>query len=201
MKLLAVLSLGLAVSATAQNVMLLNRIGPSASDLYVANADGTGEHKLLPVGGFDYHATYSRDGKWIVFTSERNGSGKADLYRVHPDGTGLERLTNDTALDDQGVISPDGKTVAFVSTLETHRANIWLLDLKTKHLRNLTGSAEIQGDPMKPDGFYRPAWSPDGQWIAFSSDRNTEWKGHDNNAGWEHLQELIGELRKAASEL
>ena len=190
MKLLAVLSLGLAVSATAQNVMLLNRIGPSASDLYVANADGSGEHKLLPVGGFDYHATYSKDGKWIVFTSERNGSGKADLYRVHPDGTGLERLTNDTALDDQGAISPDGKTVAFVSTLETHRANIWLLDLKTKHLRNLTGSAEIQGDPMKPDGFYRPAWSPDGQWIAFSSDRNTEWKGHDNNAGWEHLQEL-----------
>ncbi len=190
MKLLITVSLGFAVSASAQNVMLMNRIGPSASDLYVANADGSGEHKLLPVGGFDYHATYSQDGKWIVFTSERTGYGQADLYRVHPDGTGLERLTDDPALDDQGVLSPDGKTVAFVSTRATFRANIWLLDLKTKHFSNLTGSAEIQGDPKKPDGFFRPAWSPDGKWIAFSSDRNTEWRGHDNNAGWEHLQEL-----------
>src|SRR5258705_2648948 len=29
--------------------------------------------------------------------------------------------------------------------------------------------------------------SPDGKWIAFSSDRNTEWKGHGNGSGWEHV--------------
>jgi Tol biopolymer transport system component len=191
MKLLITLSLGIAVSAAAQKgVMLMNRIGPSASDLYVANADGSGEHRLLPIPGFNYHATYSQDGKWIVFTSEKNADGQADLYRVHPDGTGLEQLTDDPALDDQGTLSPDDKTLAFVSTRSTHRANIWLLDLRTKHLRNVTGLPQIQGDPLKPDGFFRPAWSPDGQWLAFSSDRNTEWKGHNNNAGWEHLQEL-----------
>ena len=193
MKLLTILGLGLAFSffASAQNVMLMNRIGPSASDLYIANADGSGEHRLLADGGFDYHGTYSTDGKWIVFTSERTGYGQADLYRVHPDGTGLERLTDSPALDDQGALSPDGSTVAFVSTrAASRRADIWLLDLKTKHYRNLTGIRQIQGDPMKPDGFFRPSWSADGKWIAFSSDRNTEWKGHDHNAGWEHIQEL-----------
>ncbi len=190
MKLFATLSLALAVTAGAQNVMLMNRIGPSSSDLYVANADGSAEHRLLAAGGFDYHASYSPDGKWIVFTSERTGFGQADLYRVHADGSALERLTNDPALDDQGALSPDDGTLAFVSTRGSHRANIWILDLRTKKLTNLTGRPEIQGDLMKPDGFFRPSWSPDGQWIAFSSDRNTEWKGHNHNAGWEHIQEL-----------
>ena len=179
-----------AAGPAKKNVMLMNRIGPSVSELYVANADGTAEHKLLPTPGFDYHASFSADGKWIVFTSERTGFGQADIYRVHPDGTGLERLTDSPALDDQAALSPDGTQLAFVSTREKHTTNIWIMNLKTHKLRNLTGQPGIAGDPGKPNGFFRPAWSPDGKWLAFASDRNTEWKGHGNGSGWEHVQEL-----------
>jgi Tol biopolymer transport system component len=178
------------VPAAAKDVLLFNRIGPTQSELYVANADGSGEHKLIGSTGFDYNARFSYDGKWLVFTSEREGRGQSDIYRVRADGTGLERLTDNPAVDDQPSMSPDDGSVAFVSDRDTHRANIWLLDLKTRKVRNLTGSPEIQGDTMKPDGFYRPMWSPDGKWIAFTSDRNTEWKAHDNGTAWEHLQEL-----------
>jgi Tol biopolymer transport system component len=187
---------------TEKPVMLMNRIGPSKSELFIANADGTGEHPLLPMSGFDYHASYSASGQWIVFTSERNGSGEADIYRVHPDGTALERLTDDPAFDDQAALSPDGKQVAFVSSRVTHTTNIWILDLKTRKIRNLTGATAIQGDPTKPDGFYHPSWSPDGQRITFSSDRNTQWRGHNNEAGWEHTQELgVYVIRPDGSEL
>jgi Tol biopolymer transport system component len=55
--------------------------------LYVANADGSGERPLLGTSGFDYNASFSPDGEWIVFTSERAGSGQADIYRVRPDGS------------------------------------------------------------------------------------------------------------------
>ncbi len=174
--------------AEKKGVMLMNRIGPSASKLYIANSNGTDERELLAESLFDYHASYCADGEWIVFTSERNGAGQADIYRARLDGTAVERLTDSEAVDDQAALSPDGTSLAFVSTRETYKANIWLLDLETQRLRNLTGRPGIRRDPQKPGGFFRPAWSPDGRWLAFSSDRNTEWRAR--KGAWEHIQEL-----------
>jgi len=179
------------LSAAARHTMLMNRLGPSAMTLYVANADGSGERPLFPTSGFDYNASFSPDGRWIVFTSERGASGQADLYRVHPDGSGLERLTDDPDLDDQGVISPDGRQLAFVSTRGAHMADVWTLDLSTHKVRNLTGGQALPAAPANLKGAFRPSWSPDGKSIAFTSDRHYPFRPHKQPApGWEHLQEL-----------
>jgi hypothetical protein len=47
--------------------------------IFVAAADGSDEHPLLPNPDADYDAVSSRTGRSIVFTSERNGS--ANLFR------------------------------------------------------------------------------------------------------------------------
>jgi Tol biopolymer transport system component len=125
----ALFTVGLAtvLSAFAKDTILANRIGPSASELFIANGDGTQDRKLSPATGFDYDASFSADGKWIVSTSEREGF--ANIYRVGVDGSGLERLTDNSGFNDQAVLSPDGKLLAFVSTRSSGWANIWILDI------------------------------------------------------------------------
>ena len=59
--------------AVREERILLHRIGPSQSTLFIANTDGSDERPLLHNSGFDYNASLSADGKWIIFTSERGG--------------------------------------------------------------------------------------------------------------------------------
>lgn len=158
----------------ASGTMLLNRVGPVTSELSVANADGTDEHKLLPTPGFDYHASFSKDGQWIVFTSERDGLGESNRYRVKIDGTGLQCLTDHIAVDDAAQFSPtDPDVIAFVSSRKGDAGfgttNVWTLNIATGALTNVTGA--IAFDASKPHSYFRPSWSPDGKWLALSSDR------------------------------
>ena len=145
----------------AQYSIAFASFAPLNMDIFIADADGTNPKALLSHPDQDYNASFSRDGQWIVFTSERHGS--ADIYRAHPDGSGFEPLVSNPGFDDQAALSPDGTFLAFVSS-RNGQADIWLLELETQKLRNLTNH---------PEGDFRPAWSPDGNWIAFSSSRDS----------------------------
>ena len=165
----------LVAAPSAGQQVLFNRYQVPVMSVFIANADGTNERTLVPTEGLEYSPSYSADGQWVVFTAEPDG--QADIYRIHPDGTGRERLTDDPAFDDQGVLSPDGRTLAFVSTRARGTADVWLMDLASKTYTNLTAHHS---------GNFRPSWSPDGAWLAFTSDRDAE-PGY-NPGMWEHLQ-------------
>jgi Tol biopolymer transport system component len=153
--------------SSKKGVLLMNRIAPSSSDLYIANADGSGERKLLDTPAFDYNASFAADGRSIVFTSERDGDGNSDVFRCHFDGRGIQPLVTGPAVDDAAVLSPDGRHLAFVSTRSGYRANVWVRDLTSGALRNLTGAVDIQGDTSNPNSFLRRTPELDG--LSFPS--------------------------------
>jgi len=174
MKPLLLLVCATASFCTAADRILFSELAPTQAILFISNADGSGERALTTPDSLNYNATWSANGEWIAFTSERAGS--ADLYRMHPDGTGLERLTDHPAFDDQAAFSPDGAQIVFVTTRAGGTADLWILDVATHKARPLTSG---------PGGDFRPAWSPDGQWIAFSSDRESNLPAAKGR--WERL--------------
>jgi Tol biopolymer transport system component len=124
---LAAVGILLAETPEPRRIMFA-RVNPQPGQLalFVAAADGRGEHPLLDSPGTDYDPVWAPDGRSIVFTSERNGS--ADLFRVKPDGTELTRLTDDPAYEDQAAFSPDSKQLVFVSTRDGGLPNLWTIE-------------------------------------------------------------------------
>ena len=176
---IVVLTSGAAPEAQVLDRIYVDQYMPLRSELMIADADGSNPRKLVPGMEIDYNASFSSDGEWVVFTSDRSGS--ADIYRVRLDGRDLERLTDSPAFDDQAALSPDNGSLAFVSS-RGGATDIYIMDLASREIRNLTNA---------PGGDFRPSWSPDGRTIAFSSDRGTGFphQGYPGPAGkWEHVQ-------------
>jgi TolB protein len=100
---------------------------------------------------------WSPDGKFLVFTGQRNG--EFDIYKI-PSGGGEEtRLTDAKGLDDGPEYTPDGRYIYFNST-RTGRMQIWRM--------RPDGSDQEQITDDEFNNWF-PHISPDGKWIVFLS--------------------------------
>ena len=75
---------------------------------------------------------------------------------IHFETAELKRLTNNNYTDTDPAVSPDGTQIAYTSAADGYN-RLYIMDIATGKTRLLT--PELPG--------YRPAWSPDGRWIAF----------------------------------
>ena len=92
-------------------------------DIYVMNADGSGQLRLTNNGATNWAPSWHPDGQRIVFSSNMddwNDEHQAfghnfELYMISRDGTGLKRLTHNTYFDSFPMFDPAGKRLAFAS--------------------------------------------------------------------------------------
>jgi len=73
-------------------------------EVYVMNADGSGQKKLANNSADDWNPFWSPDGKKIAFTSDRDGNW--EIYVMNADGSGQKKLTNNSADDWEPSWSP-----------------------------------------------------------------------------------------------
>jgi len=123
-------------SLAEYKALLAQRIvRPSKMEIWVMNADGTGQHQVTTLGGANFAPFFTPDGKRIIFSSNYKNphSSNFDLYLVNPDGTGLEQVTFDPGFDGFPQFSPDGKQLVWVSHRNgsrEHETNIFIADWK-----------------------------------------------------------------------
>ena len=144
-------------------------------DIYILTL-ATDELKRLTFDdGSEQLDAWSRDGKWIYFSTGAHDVGrKNDIYRVSADGgtpmpVSADRFTNEF----QAAPAPDGSTMAFsargVSDSQWWRHGHSHLDESEIWLRKETGAYEKVVDLNGRNVW--PMWTPDGRTLYFMSDR------------------------------
>ncbi len=117
--------------------------------------------QLTPATELSGSPSLSRDGKVIVYESDRAEPGKLDLWMQQLPGGEVRRLTTNPAEPNDPSVSPDGRTVAFRS--ERNGGGIYLID------------SEDRTERLFATGGRNPRFSPDGQRVVY-------WTGDVNES-------------------
>jgi TolB protein len=157
----------------------------NTSDLFLMNADGA-EQTFLIRGG---SPAWSPDGTRIAFHASASGTGTpiltnpgaattdSDIFvanvaalvaGANPESPVVLNLTNDeTAIDDDPDWSPDGQQIAFTSHAanDPNHNNALSAEIYALHAYGMRERVRLTNNAEEERG---PAWSPDGQSIAYA---------------------------------
>jgi Tol biopolymer transport system component len=138
------------------------------------SAAQAGGRWLTHGNSIDRQPTFSPDGKWVLFSSNR--SDNLDLWKVSTESGAVRRITEDPADDWDPAFTPDGERILWSSSRTGH-LEIWMCNADG------TGARQLTDDGVDAEN---PTATPDGRWIVYNSTNPKApgiWKIHPDGTG------------------
>ena len=148
-------------------------------EIYVMNADGSGQKRLTQTPGYDGGPFFSPDGKRIVWRRFDESGAIADVYTMATDGSDVRQVTRFESMSWAPYYHPSGKYLIFTSNkLGFSNFELHIVD------------AEGRNAPVRvtfTDGFDGlPVFSPDGKKLCWTSGRTADGKSQLFLGDWNH---------------
>ena len=150
-------------------------------DLWESDLKGGALKNLTNIRGYDAEGSYSPDGQWIAFASNRHAytetlgdedaarfrldkSFLMDIYLMRADGTETRRLTDVKGYDGGPFFSADGKKICWRRFNEKgDLAEIWTMNADGSNQRQLTNLGAMS---------WAPYFHPSGEYLIFATNLN-----------------------------
>ena len=157
------------------------------SDIVTADPDGTDLQNLtgLAAGEFATLSDWSADGSRIAYDLDDEES--VQVWVADADGSGAFQVTAGPGFHGDPAWNPAGDLLAVDTDwneydLDPSVQGIWVIPVeagvtKTDAVRQLTST------PPGSSFDSEPAWSPDGDWVAFTRFRSCKFREHGKQAG------------------
>lgn len=126
-------------------------------DIWISSARGGRAYAVTDHVELDAYPLFSPDGKWLAFSSVRNGNW--DIFAVPSSGGAVRQMTFSSSAEIATDWSPDGKTLLFASQRDVPHNTIFALDVATLRFRKLD-------EDYKSLGW--PSFSQDGKKLVFA---------------------------------
>ncbi|MFT7430749.1 MAG: Tol biopolymer transport system component [Colwellia sp.] len=128
-------------------------------EIFLTNLKGESLKQLTNNSRDDFDASWSPDGQFILFTSNRDG-GDSEIYVMGIDGSQQTNLSRSAGYDGQPRWSPDSKSIVFNSD-RNGGIGLYIMSFDGENIQQISKENDT-------DGYAFPAWSPNGKWISFS---------------------------------
>lgn len=117
-------------------------------DIYVLDINSRQTRRLTTHRAIDTEGSWSPDGRYIYFTSDR--SGGPQIYRVSTNGGSVERITYEGSYNARPRLSPDGLKLAMVHN-DRGNYRIAVLDMERDDLLILSTGRQDESPSFAPN--------------------------------------------------